>query len=258
MKAMSVHAMKSCMQSTADHEASSLNDDLVCFLKKLSSLKIVDLQSPVTKQCFLLGLVRHNTKGGLMLTTSGKTLLKKSLSAKGTPAQSANKPAIPPKKHKQSLQKANEKNRAENASPVAKEPQDSPLHWLATRRGKSGEPFISSAQFMAAERLHNDFVYGDMAAYAKLNLTNLSAPSTRNRDLEKIESVSDARERVRKALKFVGPELSGVLIDICCYWKGLRQVEKEHAWPERSAKVILKIALERLANYYGTKSGYYQ
>lgn len=62
---------------------------------------------------------------------------------------------------------------------------------------------------------------------------------------------------MNKALAHVGPDLANVLTDVCCYLKGLETVERERRWPPRSAKLLLRVGLGLLAQFYGfdAKSG---
>jgi hypothetical protein len=133
---------------------------------------------------------------------------------------------------------------------------ESPLAWLRRRRDKDGEPMISQAQFDAGERLRADFHFAQMTPRITVNWSAAFAPSASRRcapgagaDMQ--DHVVAAAERVRRALAAVGPELSGVLIDVCCHLKGLEQAEREAGWPMRTARVVLLLALTGLARHYG-------
>lgn len=57
------------------------------------------------------------------------------------------------------------------------------------------------------------------------------------------------------ALRAVGPELSGILIDVCCHARGIEETERQANWPQRSGKIVLQLALTRLARHYGLVRG---
>ncbi|MFP4003568.1 MAG: DUF6456 domain-containing protein, partial [Alphaproteobacteria bacterium] len=51
-----------------------------------------------------------------------------------------------------------------------------------------------------------------------------------------------------------GPGLADALLQVCCHLKGLEEAERALGWPRRSGKLVLAIALERLAVHYGMKT----
>ncbi|MBE7183627.1 MAG: hypothetical protein INR68_04375 [Methylobacterium mesophilicum] len=130
---------------------------------------------------------------------------------------------------------------------------ESPLGALMRRKGKDGQAFLADAEFQAGERLRADFTRGQMMP--RLGASWVASVSSGKRGggggvAELTDAALGARLRVGKALDAVGPELSGVLVDVCCFLKGLEQVESERGWPVRSAKIVLKTALGALARHY--------
>ena len=59
---------------------------------------------------------------------------------------------------------------------------------------------------------------------------------------------------MRRALASVGPDNANILIDICCLDHKLAEFERSRGWPQRSAKVVLQLALRQLARHYGYAS----
>jgi hypothetical protein len=132
---------------------------------------------------------------------------------------------------------------------------ESPLAWLARRRGRDGRMLISPHQLQAGERLRADFTHAQLMPRTTSDWTRPIAGGRRGAAGERpgsfTEAMIAARQRLRQALDAVGPELAGLLIDVCCFLKGLEDIERERAWPARSAKVVLQLALDRLARHYG-------
>lgn len=140
------------------------------------------------------------------------------------------------------------------ARPVLLDERESPLLWLHRRPGKDGRPQISAAEFAAGERFRADLTLAQMLPRTTVNwdaglAAGTHAPSYGPAAAS--DSSLAARQRVRHACKRLGPELSGLAIDVCGFLKGLDRVEGERAWPARSAKVVLRLALSALAEHYG-------
>lgn len=131
---------------------------------------------------------------------------------------------------------------------------ESPLAMLYRRKGCDGQRFLTRDEFEAGERLRNDYERASIMPRLGANWEASVAGRKRGGQggsmVDLTDAILAARQRVDRAIGTVGPELSGVLIDICCFLKGLETVEVERRWPARSAKMMLKAALGSLARHY--------
>jgi hypothetical protein len=130
---------------------------------------------------------------------------------------------------------------------------ESPLGWLARRKGRDGQPLIETVQFQAGERLRTDFTRANLTPNVTSSWDPSRAQGRRGQSGGGTfsDAVVAAREQVNRALEAVGPEFADVLLDVCCFLKGLEDVERARRWPPRSAKVVLQLGLDRLARHYG-------
>jgi len=103
-------------------------------------------------------------------------------------------------------------------------------------------------QLLAGERLRAEFTRAQLMPRITSNWSAAVAdgprgasPASLHRGGDRCASKSAAR------LDGVGPEFAGLLVDVCCFLKGLEEVERERRWPPRSAKVVLQLGLDRLA-----------
>ena len=114
---------------------------------------------------------------------------------------------------------------------------------------------IAPHQLQAGERLRADFTRAHLMPRTTSNWSSPMSSGGRrdggNRAGDFTDAMIAARQRVNQALEAAGPEFSGLLLDVCCFLKGLADLEQERGWPARSAKVVLQLALDRLARHYG-------
>ena len=131
---------------------------------------------------------------------------------------------------------------------------ESPLAWLYQRKDTKGKRLLDETQFKAGERLRADYEKGHLRQRISANWEAALSGGKRGaskggQDIQ--DAALDARSRVDQALSVIGDDMAGLLIDVCCHLKGLKQVETERKWPQRSAKIVLSIALNQLAEHYG-------
>lgn len=137
---------------------------------------------------------------------------------------------------------------------VTMDDSESPLVWLARRRGRDGRALIDVHQLQAGERLRAEFTRAHLMPRTTSNWASPVSGGRRSHSGDGgayADTVIAARQRVRQALDAAGPEFSGLLLDICCFLKRLDEIERDRGWPSRSAKVVLQLGLDRLARHYG-------
>lgn len=139
------------------------------------------------------------------------------------------------------------------AAPVLFNEGESPLAWLARRKDRRGASFLTAAMVQAGERFRRDVTQAQLLQRVTVNweATTMAPRHGGDAGAHISEIAVDARRRLSRACDAVGPDLAGLLTDVCGYLKGLEAVETERGWPRRSGKVVLKIALDRLSRHYG-------
>jgi hypothetical protein len=124
---------------------------------------------------------------------------------------------------------------------------ESPLGWLFARG------FVSRRQFDAGEQLRSDWERGGLSSRVTMQWD--AAPVGRQRggsaggpDL--LSRQIDARRRFEGAVESAGPGLSDILWRVVCSGEGMREAETALGWPARAGKVVLCLALDRIADFY--------
>ncbi|MEL6582767.1 MAG: DUF6456 domain-containing protein [Pseudomonadota bacterium] len=130
---------------------------------------------------------------------------------------------------------------------------ESPLGMLARRKSADGSPFLNSSEIEAGERLREDFERAQLGPSITQNWDRfLSAGRAEGfAPWGAGDGSQAARDRVSGALTALGPGLADITLRCCCFLEGVEGAEKRLGWSARSGKVVLKIALGRLARHYG-------
>ena len=124
---------------------------------------------------------------------------------------------------------------------------ESPLGWLFSRG------LVNRLQFDAGERLRADWERAQLAPNVTMSWD--AAPIARGRGgaaagADPSASQLDARQRFDAAVASAGPGLSDILWRIVCAGEGMRDAETALGWPARAGRLVLGLALDRLAIFY--------
>ncbi|MEH6789360.1 DUF6456 domain-containing protein [Parasphingorhabdus sp.] len=124
---------------------------------------------------------------------------------------------------------------------------ESPLGWL------HAHGHLSDRQFDAGELLRADWERANLAPRTTMRWDGIPIVRQKRRVpamLSEPEAQVAAKQRFDSALDHLGSDLSDIAWRIICGGEGTPVAEKNLGWPARSGKLVLKIALDRLAIFY--------
>ena len=124
---------------------------------------------------------------------------------------------------------------------------ESPLGWLRSRS------LIDARQFEAGERLRGEYERASLGPRVTMQWRARvdSAGGLGGSGLDPTLAQIAAKRRFDAAIDAVGPGLADVLWRVVCAGESVPTAEKALGWPTRAGRLVLTLALDRLAGHYG-------
>jgi len=119
---------------------------------------------------------------------------------------------------------------------------ESPLAWLASRK------LVTARQVEAGERLRADYERAGLPPSVTMRWA--ARVDGGGEGLDPATAHLAAKHRFDAAVAAVGPGLADVLWRVVCAGEGLPAAERALGWPARAGRVVLTLALDRLAAHY--------
>ncbi len=124
---------------------------------------------------------------------------------------------------------------------------ESPLAWLAARG------HVDARQLEAGERLRGDYERAALGRHVTMRwepLPHAAGARGAEEPLDPTLAQIDAKRRFDTAIGATGPGLADILWRVVCAGEGIGAAEKGLGWPSRAGKLVLGLALDRLADHY--------
>lgn len=124
---------------------------------------------------------------------------------------------------------------------------ESPLGWLLARG------LIDQRQFDAGEKLRSDWELANLSPSLTMRWDPAPRSGARRGSedhLEPTERQAAARQRFDAAITALGRDLNDIAWRVICSGEAMPMAEKALGWPVRSGRLVLRMALDRLADFY--------
>ena len=121
---------------------------------------------------------------------------------------------------------------------------ESPLGWLRSRG------LVDARQFAAGEALRADWDRAGLAPGVTMRWTPRVDGGGGGGRPDPTGAQIDAKRRFEAAIAVLGPGLNDIAWRVICGGEALPDAERALTWPARSGRVVLTLALDRLAAFY--------
>lgn len=124
---------------------------------------------------------------------------------------------------------------------------ESPLGWLRSRG------LVSIRQFDAGEKLRGDFEWALLGPSVTMRWDASGVSGTRGLapdELDRTTAQVAAKQRFDAAIAAAGAGLSDILWRTVCACESVPDAERALGWPARSGRLVLGMALDRVADFY--------
>jgi hypothetical protein len=112
--------------------------------------------------------------------------------------------------------------------------------------------FLQAHHLEAAERVRMLVERSQLQPRTTMNYSGTAAGGRQGHHAGDLSDMAiDARRALDQIHRDLPADCAGVVLDVCGWLKGLQEVERDRAWPRRSAKLVLRIGLEQLAQHFG-------
>ncbi|WP_375390866.1 DUF6456 domain-containing protein [uncultured Sphingomonas sp.] len=122
--------------------------------------------------------------------------------------------------------------------------RESPLAWLGARG------LLTARQLEAGERLRADYERAALGPRVTMRWGDARVDGG-GTGLDPSTAQIAAKRRFDAGVAAAGPGLADVLWRVVCAGEGLPAAEKALGWPARAGRVVLMLALDRVASHYG-------
>lgn len=121
---------------------------------------------------------------------------------------------------------------------------ESPLGWLRSRG------LVDAREFEAGERLRGDYETAQLGPSVTMRWD--AAPGGRGAGgaIDPTLAQIAARRRFDNAIAALGGGLKDIAWRVVCAGEGVPDAEGALGWPKRSGRLVLTLALDRLADHY--------